>query len=147
MLILHARGVWRLPRNFPPEVFANTRGLPQGMASSVLFAELAISPLLWRLRWHDPTLQLWSYVDDLNVASDSMTKLTDALAYIREFEHDFHLSIANHKTTSWTNCPRDKQMLEEAVGFDVHERFSALGGDWMLTKSSKPDHSRETKRF
>ena len=78
--ILKARGVWRLPGNFPPEVFMNTRGLPQGMAPSVLLAELAFSPLLWRLSWRDPSLNMWSYVDDLNVASNSMHGLLDALS-------------------------------------------------------------------
>ena len=80
--ILRARGVWRLPSNCEREVFVNSRGLPQGMASTVLLAEVAISPLLWRLSLHDPTLSImWSYVDDLNLCADSIPKLLDARDY------------------------------------------------------------------
>ena len=77
--ILKARGVWRLPNNCEPEIFVNSRGLPQGMASSVLLAEVAISPLLWRLSLHDPSLCMWSYVDDLNLCVESVPKLLEAL--------------------------------------------------------------------
>ena len=122
----------------PPEIFNNTRGLPQGMASSVLLAKLAICPLLWRLSLRDPNLSMQSYVDDLNVASSAMHGLLDALSYIRAFADDFKLSMADHKTTAWTNSRRDKQVLAEATGFEVEDHFSALGGDWMLTKAAKP---------
>ena len=67
--IINACGVWRLPANYPPEMFASSRGLPQGMASSVLLAELETCPVLWRLTRHDPTMQVWSYADDLNLAT------------------------------------------------------------------------------
>ena len=90
---------------------------------------------------------MWSYVDDLNVASNTMHGLLDALSYIREFADDFKLSIADHKTTAWTNSRRDKQVLAEATGFEVEDHFSALAGDWMLTKTAKPMFSREMKRW
>ena len=99
--------------------------------------------VLLRLTRHDPTVQLWPYVDDLNLATDTVDNLLESIAYLREFESDFHLLIANHKTSAWTNVKRQKQMLEESTGFNVHERFSALGADWMLTRSSKPEHERE----
>ena len=76
-----------------------------------------------------------------------MAKLLDALSYVREFEHDFHLSIANDKTSAWTNARREKQILEEATGLNVNHHFSALGADWMLKKSAQPEHTRETKRI
>ena len=117
------------------------------MASSVLLAELAINPLPWRLSWRDPNLSMWPYVDDLNVALNSMHGLLDALSYIREFTDDFKLNIADHKTTAWTNSRRDKQVFAEASGFEVEDRFSALREDWMLTKAAKPMFTREMKRL
>ena len=109
----------------------------------MLLAELAISPFLWRLTRHDPTIGLWSYVDDLNLAADTVDKLIDS----SEFEHDFRLTMANHKTSAETNVRQHQQALEEATGFSVHYHFSALGADWMLTKSSKPEHERENQCF
>ena len=38
-------------------------------------------------------------------------------------------------------------MFAEASGFEVEDHFSALGGDWMLTKSAKPLFAREMKRL
>ena len=90
---------------------------------------------------------MWSYVDDLNAASSTMEGLLGALAYTREFADDFKISITEHKTTAWTNSKRDRQVLTESSGFEVEDHFSALGGDWMLTKSAKPGFSRETKRL
>ena len=145
--IINACGVWRLPDNYPPEMFATSKGLPQGMASSVLLAELALCIVLWRLTRHDPTTQVWSYVDDLNLATDTMETLVEAITYLREFESDFHLTIANHKTSAWTNMRRQQQMLEEATGLSVQDHFLALGADWMLTKASRPMRNREHKRI
>ena len=61
-----AVGVWKLPLSAAPTPFATSRGLPQGMASSVLMAELAISPLLWRIARAMPDVDICAYVDDLN---------------------------------------------------------------------------------
>ena len=55
-----------------------------------------------------------------------MEKLVEAIAYLREFESDFHLTIANHKTSAWTNMRRQQQMLEEATVLSVQDHFSAL---------------------
>ena len=64
-------GVWKLPLSALPTPFATARGLPQGMSSSVLFAELAISPLLWRITRALPGVEVCAYVDDLNLVMES----------------------------------------------------------------------------
>ena len=124
--ILRAKGVWRLPKNCEPEVFVNSRGLPQGMASSVLLAEVAISPLLWRLSLHDSTLSMWSYVDDLNLCADSVPKLLEAWAYIQEFAVDFCLSIATHKCSVWINSKSQREEVHRETGLEVTDSFLAL---------------------
>ena len=48
--LLCTQGCWRLPINVAPKLFRHARELPRGMASSVLMAELAIAPLLWRIK-------------------------------------------------------------------------------------------------
>ena len=145
--ILRARGVWRLPSNCEPEVIVNSRGLLQGMASSVLLAEVAISPLLWRLSLHDPTLSMWSYVDDLNLCADSIPKLLEAWAYIQEFALDFSVSIARHKCSVWTNSKRQRMEVQQETGLQVTDSFQALGGEWALTRSAKLTYPKEMKRL
>ena len=62
-----AVGTWKLPLSAAPTPFATSRGLPQGMATSVLLAELAITPLLWRITRSLPDVKVCAYVDDLNL--------------------------------------------------------------------------------
>ena len=102
--ILNARGVWRLPGNALPELVVNSRGLPQGMTSSVLLAELAISLVLWKLH----LLLLWSYVDDLNLAARAREKPMEALAIFREFEHNVSLSTSDEECVDLC-CKRQRR--------------------------------------
>ena len=60
---------WRLPFGALPKFISHQRGLPQGMAMSVLLAECAIAPLVWKV--HHATVRekhalAVAYVDDLN---------------------------------------------------------------------------------
>ena len=115
--ILKAKGLWGLPANVEPEMSVNTRGLPQGMASSVLLAGLATSPILGQLSLHDPTLSLWSYVDDLNLAASTREKLLESFWLLKGIWADFSLCMSNLKSTAWINVKRAKQSLHESTGF------------------------------
>ena len=59
-----AIGTWKLPMSAAPNPFGTTRGLPQGMATSVLLAELAISPVLWRITRSLPEVTVCAYVHE-----------------------------------------------------------------------------------
>ena len=114
---------------------------------SVLLAEVAISPLLWRLSLHDPSLSMWSYVDDLNLCADSVPKLLEAWAYIQEFAVDFCLSIATHKCSVWTISKSQRDEAQRETGLEITDTFQALGGEWALTKSAKLTYLKEMKRL
>ena len=44
-----ARGAWRVPHNSPVPLRRPKRGMPQGLASSVVMAELFLSLVLWKI--------------------------------------------------------------------------------------------------
>ena len=65
------RGVWRLPQNAIAPTFKRTKGIPQGMATSVAMAEMSVVCFLWRL--HAATrVTTIVYVDDINLISDDL---------------------------------------------------------------------------
>ena len=140
-------GVWRLPYNAVPMPFRNTRGLPQGMATSVLLSELAIAPLLWRVGSCWPMVSIYAYVDDLNFASASRDQLLVTVRFLRQFEEDFALSLSEAKMRVWSSNPREKHVIEAATGFQHTNVLDALGGQWALNRSASPTHPREKERL
>ena len=127
-----------------PKIFRNTRGLPQGMATSVLLSELAIAPLLWRVGTCWPMVTICAYVDDLNFASSSREQLLGTVQFLRQFEADFALSLSLWQNTRvWSSNPREKQVIEAATGFQHTNVLDALGGQWALNRSASPTHPRE----
>ena len=80
---------WKLPFGAVSKCMHHQRGLPQGMASSVLLAEIAISPLLWKvdlaLRGRD--VEIIAYVDDLNFITTSESDLRRIVDLLGEFSH------------------------------------------------------------
>ena len=117
-----ASGVWRLPHNAAPMPFRSGRGLPQGMSTSVLLAELAISPLVWRVSRGLPDVSIWAYVDDLNMITCQRDKLDRIVRYLREFEGDFSLSLSLAKTKVWTSDPSLNEAIALQTGFGLVHR-------------------------
>ena len=141
---------WRLPMNAKCELHTLGRGLPQGMAGSVLLAECQISPLLWRIHWatlNDPESLMVAYVDDLNFCCSTPRHLVRILELLFEFETDFQLSLSSSKTMLWSTDPAECAKVSQWSGFQATSTLSALGADWATTKDAAPPYEKETHRI
>ena len=145
--LLSAVGVWNLPHGAAATPFANVRGLPQGMASSVLFAELAISPIIWRVARALPQVLICAYVDDLNFVSANRENLLRVVRMVREFADHFSLSLSDAKTKVWTTKCEDHENLSRDTGFTVEKSLCALGGEWPVSRGAEPQHVKELARL
>ena len=130
-----ATAFWRLPFNALALECFNSRGLPQGMASSVLLSELAISVLVL------------AYVDDLNFASESEADMVRTIQLLREFEADFRLSLSEAKTHVWASTKTQRQILERDTGFQGTDALEALGAQWAIMPTAKPTYPKEHARL
>ena len=63
-------GVYRLPFNHVCPFFVKTRGLAQGLSTSVLLAEVFVGMLIWKLS-HLDQLESITYIDDVNLVTTS----------------------------------------------------------------------------
>ena len=98
---------WKLPSGATSESMHHQRGLPQGMASSVLLAEVAICPVLWKVEvaMGQKDMNIIAYVDDLNFITTSKSDLERVLEFLREFSDHFALDLAREKTKIWATDP------------------------------------------
>ena len=65
--IVTSRGYWRMPNSATCPPFRLGRGVPQGLSASVLWGEIFLGALIWKLHWAGATVI--GYVDDLHVLS------------------------------------------------------------------------------
>ena len=140
--------VWRLPHNAVPTPFKHERGLPQGMASSVLMAELAIAPLLWKLFWRfgDSLLSV-AYVDDLNFICSRAPLVSLVSDVLREYANDFFLSLSVMKSKVWSSREGQIPKLKRDTGLDATKVIEALGAQWIVCRGGKPDYAKELARY
>ena len=138
---------WKLPMSAAPNPFGTTRGLPQGMATSMLLAELAISPVLWRITRSLPEVTVCAYVDDLNLHTRDKGHLLRVVGMLRDFEEHFSLSLAQAKTRVWASNVKVHDELREATGFQVERSMQALGAEWPTNKGAMLVHKRELARL
>ena len=145
--IANATGVWRLPFNAAPWPFCSTRGLPQGMAVSVLLEELEVSPLLWRVGRGVPGVTVVAYVDDLNLLAPTRSDLIRVTELLHEFKDDFSLSLSVAKTRVWASHSTRAHDLQRDTGFQATNVLDALGGQWQVSRGPQPTHDREVRRL
>ena len=126
----------------------NRRGLPQGMASSVLMSELSLVPLMCflTLRFGD-AIQPISYVDDVNVVCSSVPCLAGVSSVVREFSEDFRLKLSELKTKVWSSKPHQHEKLRQDTGFDTTKVLHALGADWLVCRGGNPQFHKEQARI
>ena len=122
-----SKGCWRLPYNALPCMFQNNRGLPPGMATSVLLSELHIAPLLWRISACWPLVSVFAYVD--------------------QFEEDFSLSLSVAKTKVLCTNVRHGEAFARESGLEVTHVLGALGAQWRVNTRGVPQHPKETQRL
>ena len=146
--LVFSKGVWRLPHNAWPRTFTNSRGLPQGMASSVLMSELAIAPLLWKI-WHHfgERITTIAYVDDLNFLGSEVSSVERVVDVLREFFEHFKLSLSDLKSKVWSSREGQLPRMKRVTGFGTTKVLDALGGQWAVCRGAKPDFTKEIARM
>ena len=146
-----AKFFWRLPTNAKSNLHVHERGLPQGMAGSVLLAECHIAPPIWRTRWAlqaDPGSLIISYVDDLNLCCTTPSALlARVIEILFEFETDFALSLSSSKTKLWSTDPAECEKLVQMSGFQQTSTLSALGAEWPISYKANPSYDKERQRL
>ena len=145
--IMCATGVWSFPFAAAPLPCSNSRGLPQGMSTSVLLAELAISPLLWRITRSNRDAIVCAYVDDLNLLLESRDEMLRVVDMLREFESDFALRVSQLKTRVWATSSQEEPHIVHATGCDSTAVLDALGGQWQLQPRISPSFPKECARL
>ena len=81
--------------------------VPQGMSTSVLLSELAISPL-WRIARILPQVSILASVDDLNLVAGSREEFIGVIRLLWDFERDFMLELSIAKTKVWASVREKK---------------------------------------
>ena len=85
-----SKGAWRLGFNAVVPLRQRSRGLPQGLSTSVALAELVVSVYLWKVR-KIALVETVGYIDDLHVLASSASELRKALALLLAFSSDLGL--------------------------------------------------------
>ena len=145
--LLTSTGVWRLPFGAASWLFSSARGLPQGMSTSVLLAELAISPLSWRIHRVVPETAAIAYVDDLNLVAFQRHEMDMLVRLLRDFENDFDLQLSEAKTRVWASEGGRGIELQGAFGFQAANSLDALGAQWKVHRGSHPTYPKVHKRL
>ena len=141
--------IWKLPFGAVSDGMHHQRGLPQGMASSVLLAEVAISPLLWKIEaaMRGRDMAMIAYVDDLNFITTSRMDLERVLGLLLEFSEHFALDLAKEKTKIWATDPSCALQIASSWGLGITDSPSALGAQWPVHKKASPSFSKECERI
>ena len=144
--LCHSKSVWKLPGNMVNPVVQAQRGLPQGMASSVLLAELVIACLVRKIHWcaHCHTIV---YVDDINVVAFSLEDLRRCLEVVIDFVHTFCLSLSIMKSVLWGTDHDGLKQLEDAFGIQLVHTLEAFGATWQLRQNSNTEYKKEGNRI
>ena len=106
--------------------------MPQGLATSVVLAEICLAPLLRK------------YVDDLSLitsAAHALRKVIN-LCYVR----DFALCLSREKTKLWGTSARALTCVASKFGFVYTHSLDALGMTWAPSTEATPTYAKELKR-
>ena len=136
-------GQWRLACQAKPETFNNTRGLGQGLSTSVLLAELCLTPLLRRIAAMGVGEVVVSYVDDINFLCSSKETLCRILTLILDFTAHFCLPLADSH-----DYPGALELARQ-WGFVAATSIQVLGAEWPVAQhhTYAPTYDKEAKRI
>ena len=145
--IQKASSIWRLPHNSIATLHKNERGIPQGLASSVLMAELCVNCLVRKVVVCTKARAI-AYVDDVTFLARSKTQLKAIIHLVLEFVSSFHLTLSYLKTVLWGTEQGDLDDLAKEFGFEHVQIITALGGDWAVGRHApKPSYKKEVARI
>ena len=143
--ILSTDAVWRLPGDIVVPRSTATRGLPQGLATSVLYAELNIACLIRKLHVCC-TCHTIAYVDDLHIVTADLQQLVKCVAILMDFVRVFRLCLSSLKSALWGTFPLSLQSLSAQTSIAVVDSLEALGATWNLTKKAGLPTPKEERR-
>ena len=141
---------WKLPFGAKALETKPERGLPQGMAGSVLMAELIISALLWKCQLvlnSDPQSLVVAYVDNLNFFLADPGVMKRILDIVFEFTADLALCLSLDKTKLVGHDLETLRKLGSEHGIAASTTLHALGAEWPMHTAAKPTYSKEEKRM
>ena len=122
-------GYWRLPCQSVSPLIRNTRGLPQGLSTSVLLAETLVSLLMRRLV-SIPDLDSVLYVDDVTLAVKTKASYLLLLSEVLFFAESFSLTLSGDKSVIWGTEELELQNIAREQGFTYARQVTALGAEW-----------------
>ena len=143
--LLVARGCWRLPKDSVSPFRSHQRGLPQGLASSVVLSELIVALFLWRTH-NIVSITTICYVDDLTVVAESRQNLEKAYDLLIDFTRHLSISLAATKTKLWGSYPTQLEEIANRRGIQHTHVLCALGLQWPLRFGVSPTYPKELKR-
>ena len=141
---------WKLPYDAKPLEVMHERGLPQGLAGSVLLAECMIAPLLWRCHQivrEDCKAVIVAYVDDLNFILPSRDMLMRISELIFQYRDHLFLDLSLSKSALWATHPTHLKDESAHLDIPITKTLVALGAEWPVTKDACPTHEKELARY
>ena len=113
----------------------STTGFAEGCGMSVV-AMVAANVLTstW-LNRKIPSIQLWSYVDNLEILSPSADETTLALTHLKDFTELMDIEIDTKKTIVWSNKMAGRKLLR-SQNFEVKHWMRDLGGHVQYSQQS-----------
>ena len=144
--LVGTRAVWRLPSNVLNQTTVAERGLPQGMASSVLLAELNVACLVRKLHCAVECHTI-VYVDDINVVTHSLPNLQRCLDVVLDFIAVFRLSLSIMKSALWGTDHHGLKCLESTHGIKPVHVVEAFGATWQLKRGESVVFKKEEERI
>ena len=127
-----AVGLWRLPFSASASPQPRSRGLPQGMSSSVLLSEAFLSAMLWKLT-KTLRMEVIGYVDDLTLLTSCPLQYRAMMRQVKRFSDVFALVVNAGKTCVWGTDKRFLQEIASEEGFVVASDVQGLGAEWNAT--------------
>ena len=127
-------------------MFRVHRGLPQGMAASVLGAEVFIALFLWRLSC-TLDLEIVAYVDDINLISNTRQVLEAAISQLFHFEKTFSLQVAAIKSFVWGSNDFVVNDIALKWGFQAKKTVESLGTEWPLEAMATCCYTKDKARL
>ena len=138
-------GFWRLPNNAAAPPAKHNRGLPQGLASSVMLSEVFLSVFLRKLH-RCVCIDSVCYVDDITLVATTKKDLELALDLLAEFSSDFCLVVSSEKTALWGSDRASLQEMAASRGLGYSDRIEALGAEWVLHDNGDDAYAKEHAR-
>ena len=121
-----------------------SRGLPQGLATSVLLAEAMVSLVLRRLGGLT-TLESVLYMDDVTLVCSDRSEFLRVIDEVLFFT--FSLILSRDKTILWGTEESDLMGIAAEHNFSYSRQISALGAQWACHPTPCMYHQKEHARL